>query len=82
MVNTILLTVMMAAAHPDLPGPPRHEVAGIGWRSFWWSNLSMRTGKEQLQEPHSQGPGLMAVCLLLLNHFSSKLQNNNLRWAE
>lgn len=40
----------------------------------------MRTGKEQLQEPHSQGPGLTAVCLL--NHFSIKLQNDSVRWAE
>lgn len=59
---------MMAGAHPDFPGPPKYiEVAGTGWRSFWWSNLSMTMGKEQLWETHSEGPGLMAVSFLLLN---------------
>lgn len=57
----------MAGAHPDLPGPPRGEVAGIGWnrRSFRWPSLSVRMGTEQREQPYSQGPGLAAGFPLL-----------------
>lgn len=73
-VKVILFPVMMASAHPDLPGPSRLDVAGIGCRSFPWLSLAMWMGTKQLQQPYSQGLGLTAVFFLLLSHFSIKLQ--------